>query len=124
MVGPTLLLSPVAQAALIYFEDLLTLLGLGVIAPEDMNTRIDAKCGTLSPEDLEAFRHAWVIRHPTPPKGEIVGEALEELTRGQGLSEDAAAAALREAAIRHSPEMVKFFEDGLVEYLQGHEPKN
>jgi hypothetical protein len=124
MVGPTLTLSPVAQAALVYFEELLTLLELGVIVPEDVSTRIDAKYGTLSLERLEAFRQAWTIRHPTPPKGEIVGEALEEITRGRGVSEDAAAAALREASIRHSPELVKFFEDGLVEHLQGREPKN
>jgi hypothetical protein len=124
MLDPTLILSPVAQGVLIYFEDLLTLLGLGVIGPEDLNTSIDAKYGTLSPEDLEAFSQAWTIRHPTQPKGEIVGEALQELTRGQAMSEDAAAATLREAAIRHSREMVKFFEDGLVERLQAREPKN
>src|ERR1700680_971621 len=104
------MLSPAAQAALVYFEELLTLLGLGVIGPEDINTRIEAKCGTLSVEDLEAFRQAWTIRHPTRPKGKIVGEALEEIARGQGFSEDASATVLREAAIRHSPQMANFFE--------------
>jgi len=118
MLGPRIILSPVAQAALVYFEDLLALLRLGVIAQEDLNTSIHAKYGTLSTEDLEAFRQAWTVRHPTRPKGEIVGEALE-LTRVKGMVEDAAAAALREAAIRYSPEMVKFFEDGLVEYRRG-----
>ena len=92
--------------------------------PEDINKRIQAKCGTLSVEDLEAFRQAWTIRHPTRPKGKVVGEALKEITHKRGFSGDAAADALREAAIGHSPQMVKLVEDGLVEYLHSRAPKH